>query len=288
MFVFCSAAGRFARPAAFAVLLCLAASAARAQDHEEGEQQKARALIRAQYTKYEFRIPMRDGAKLFTAVYVPKDAGSAKSYPFLIERTPYSVAPYGEDNYPRRLGPAPSFTQDGFIFVYQDVRGRYQSDGTFQEMTPHKDKKASPQDVDESSDTYDTIEWLLKNIPHNNGKAGIYGISYPGFFAAAAMADSHPALKAASPQAPVTDLYMGDDAYHNGAFMLEANFGFYTFFKPRSGLEFPPPKWREFDYGTNDGYDFYLEMGGLANGKKYLPGESYWDDQVTHANYDEY
>ena len=157
MFVFCSAAGRFARPAAFAVLLCLAASAARAQDHEESEQQKARALIRAQYTKYEFRIPMRDGAKLFTAVYVPKDAGSAKSYPFLIERTPYSVAPYGEDNYPRRLGPAPSFTQDGFIFVYQDVRGRYQSDGTFQEMTPHKDKKASPQDVDESSDTYDTM-----------------------------------------------------------------------------------------------------------------------------------
>jgi hypothetical protein len=259
-----------------------------AQAPDESEQQKARALIRAQYTKFEYRIPMRDGAKLFTAVYVPKDAAPAKTYPFLINRTPYSIGPYGEDNYPRRLGPAPSFTKDGFIFVYQDVRGRYQSDGTFQEMTPHKDKKTSPQDVDESSDTYDTIEWLLKNIPNNNSKAGIYGISYPGFFAAAAMADSHPALKAASPQAPVTDLYMGDDAYHNGAFMLEANFGFYTFFKPRTGLEFPPIKWPEFDYGTNDGYDFYLEMGALANGKKYLPGESYWDDQVMHPNYELY
>jgi putative CocE/NonD family hydrolase len=259
-----------------------------AQDHEETEAQKERAQIRAQYTKYEFRIPMRDGAKLFTAVYVPKDASPAKTYPFLMMRTPYSVAPYGEDNYPRRLGPAPSFSKDGFIFVNQDVRGRYQSDGTFLEMTPHQEKKASARDVDESSDTYDTIAWLLKNIPNNNGKAGIYGISYPGFYAAAAMADSHPALKAASPQAPVTDLYMGDDAYHNGALMLEANFGFYTFFKPRAGLEFPPKDWPDFDYGTNDGYDFYLKMGGVANSKKYLSGETYWDDQVNHVNYDAY
>jgi putative CocE/NonD family hydrolase len=254
------------------------------------ESTKPEELIRAQYTKYEYRIPMRDGAKLFTAVYVPKDASPSKTYPFLIMRTPYSVGPYGADNYPKRLGPAPVFTRDGFIFVNQDVRGRFQSDGTFEEMTPEKANHTSAKDVDESTDTYDTIDWLLKNVPYNNGKAGIYGISYPGFFAAAGMIDSHPALKAASPQAPVTDLYMGDDAYHNGAFMLEANFSFYTFFKPRAGLEFPPAHWPEFDYGTNDGYDFYLAMGPLSNAKKLYVKDTnfYWDDQVEHPNYDDY
>jgi putative CocE/NonD family hydrolase len=254
------------------------------------EAAKSAAEIRARYTKYEFRIPMRDGAKLFTAVYVPKDAAPSKKYPFLIERTPYSVGPYGADNYPKRLGPARSFVADGFIFVYQDVRGRFQSEGTFIEVTPHKEVKKGTQDVDESADTYDTIDWLLKNVPNNNGKAGIYGISYPGFYVAAGMPDSHPALKACSPQAPVTDLYMGDDAYHNGAFMLEANFGFYTFFKPRAGLEYPPKEWENFDYGTNDGYDFYLAMGPLSNAKKlYLKDTNfYWDDQVRHPNYDEF
>jgi len=257
---------------------------------EPDEDAKSAAEIRTRYTKYEFRIPMRDGAKLFTAVYVPKDASSARMYPFLIERTPYSVAPYGTDNYPKHLGPAPNFVADGFIFVYQDVRGRFQSEGTWQEMTPAKDVKKGPKDADESTDTYDTIDWLLKNVPNNNGKAGIYGISYPGFYAAAGMVDSHPALKACSPQAPVTDLYMGDDAYHNGAFMLEANFGFYAVFKPRTGLEYPPKDWDNFDYGTNDGYDFYLSMGPLSNAKKlYLKDtNSYWDDQVQHPNYDEY
>jgi putative CocE/NonD family hydrolase len=264
-----------------------------AQETEETaarEAAKSAAEIRARYTKYEFRIPMRDGTKLFTAVYVPKDAAPSKKYPFLIERTPYSVGPYGADNYPKRLGPARSFVADGFIFVYQDVRGRFQSEGTFIEVTPHKEVKKGTQDVDESTDTYDTIDWLLKNVPNSNGKAGIYGISYPGFYAAAGMPDSHPALKACSPQAPVTDLYMGDDAYHNGAFMLEANFGFYTFFKPRAGLEYPPKEWDNFDYGTNDGYDFYLAMGPLSNAKKlYLKDTNfYWDDQVRHPNYDEF
>ena len=257
-----------------------------------GAQEETAAVeaIRAAYTKYEFRVPMRDGAKLFTAVYVPKDASASKTYPFLIMRTPYSVGPYGTDNFPRRLGPAPVFTKDGFIFVNQDVRGRFQSDGTFEEMTPQRASHATPKDVDESTDTYDTIDWLLKNVSYNNGKAGIYGISYPGFFAAAGMIDSHPALKAASPQAPVTDLYMGDDAYHNGAFMLEANFGFYTFFKPRAGLEFPPQHWPEFNYGTNDGYDFYLKMGPLSNAKKlyFKDTNFYWDDQAQHPNYDDY
>ena len=133
----------------------------RARAQEPDEDAKSAAEIRAHYTKYEFRIPMRDGAKLFTAVYVPKDASPIKTYPFLIERTPYSVSPYGADNYPKHLGPAPSFVADGFVFVYQDVRGRFQSDGTFIEMTPHKDHKKDAKDVDESSDTYDTIDWLL-------------------------------------------------------------------------------------------------------------------------------
>lgn len=274
---------------AFVVILFSSGLKAGAQESAK-EEARAAAEIRARYTKYEFRIPMRDGVRLFTAVYVPKDASPARSYPFLMDRTPYSVAPYGTDNYPKRLGPAQSFVADGFIFVHQDVRGRFQSDGTFIEVTPHKDIKNGAKDVDESTDTYDTIEWLLKNVPNNNGKAGIYGISYPGFYAAAAMPDSHPALKACSPQAPVTDLYMGDDAYHNGAFMLEANFEFYTFFKPRTGLEYPPKQFESFNYGTSDGYDFYLAMGPLSNAKKlYLKDANfYWDNQVQHANYDEF
>jgi predicted acyl esterase len=210
-------------PARVVTLVPAPGGGVRAQDSDDRsskEEAKLAAEIRARYTKYEFRIPMRDSVKLFTTVYVPKDAAASKTYPFLMERTPYSVAPYGPDNYSKRLGPAQSFVADGFIFVYQDVRGRYQSEGVWLEMTPHKDVKKGSKDVDESTDTYDTIDWLLKNVPSNNGKVGIYGISYPGFYAAAAMPDSHPALKACSPQAPVTDLYMGDDAYHNGAFML--------------------------------------------------------------------
>ena len=247
----------------------------------------AEAEVRAHYTKYEYRIPMRDGVKLFTAVYVPKD--TSQTYPFLMVRTPYSIAPYGADQYPKRLGPAPVFQRDGFIFVSQDVRGRFMSEGTFQEMTPHLDNKQSAKDVDESTDTYDTIEWLLHHVAGSNGKVGLWGISYPGFYAAAGIIDSHPALKAASPQAPVTDLYMGDDAYHNGAFMLAANFGFYTFFKPRAVIAPPSPE-PHFDYGTTDGYDFFLHMGPLSNAKKlyFKDTNHYWDDQAVHPNYDSY
>jgi len=244
--------------------------------------------VKAHYTKYEYRIPMRDGAKLFTAVYVPKD--SSRSYPFLINRTPYGVGPYGPDKYKKKLGPWPSFEKDGFIFVYQDARGRFMSEGEFQEVTPHKENKKSPRDVDESTDCYDTIEWLLHNVPNNNGKAGIWGISYDGFYTAASIINSHPALKAASPQAPVTDLYMGDDAYHNGAFMLAANFGFYALFTPRTEIAPAPPEWPRFDYGTTDGYDFFLQMGSLAKARRlYLKQrESYWDDQIHHPNYDDF
>src|SRR5258708_38368352 len=175
--------------AAMGTALIGGGSLAGAQENDESAKEEARSAteIRARYTKFEFRIPMRDGAKLSTSVYVPKDASPNKTYPFLMERTPYSVEPYGADNYAKHLGPAPSFVADGFIFVYQDVRGRYQSEGTWLEMTPHKDVKKGPNDVDESTDTYDTIEWLLKNVPYNNGKWGTYGISYPGFSVPPAM-----------------------------------------------------------------------------------------------------
>src|SRR6266481_5973556 len=237
--------------------------------------------VKEHYTKYEYRIAMRDGVRLFTSVYVPKD--DSKAYPFLINRTPYSVAPYGVDQYRTQLGPSPDFDKAGYIFVNQDVRGRFMSEGTFVEMRPHIDNKKSKSDVDDSSDLYDTIEWLLKNVPNNNGKAGIWGISYPGFFTSASIIDSHPALKAASPQAPMTDLFMGDDAYHGGAFMLAANFGFYSSFKPFAEPALPPKVSVPFDFGTPDGYEFYLQTGPIANLTKYLEGKSsLWDDQVKH------
>lgn len=243
--------------------------------------------VKAHYTKYEYRIPMRDGVHLFTSVYVPKD--SSQPYPFLIDRTPYSVAPYGVDSYRTRLGPSPDFDRAGYIFVFQDVRGRYMSEGTFVEMRPHIDVKKSKQDVDDSSDLYDTIDWLLKNVPNNNGNAGIWGISYPGFYTSASIIDSHPALKAASPQAPMTDLFMGDDAYHGGAFMLAANFEFYVYFKPQQNPQLPPKTYPKFDWGTTDAYDFYLHAGPISNLKNYLAGASaLWDDQVHHDTYDAY
>jgi uncharacterized protein len=244
--------------------------------------------IRAHYTKYEHYIPMRDGKRLFTSIYVPKDA--SHPYPFLMTRTPYSVGPYGEDAYRRTLGPSESFERSGYIYVFQDVRGRYLSEGDFVEMRPHIDHPQSKNDVDESTDTYDTVEWLLKNIPNNNGKVGIWGISYPGFFTSASIIDSHPAIKAASPQAPMTDLFRGDDAYHNGAFMLAANFGFYAFFKPRGAPEMPPKDFPNFDYGTNDAYDFFLRMGPLSNANKLYFHDQNWlfNDQMNHTTYDQY
>jgi putative CocE/NonD family hydrolase len=243
--------------------------------------------LKGHYTKYEYRIPMRDGVHLFTSVYVPKD--TSRAYPFLIDRTPYSVGAYGVDSYIKQLGPAIEFDKAGYIFVFQDVRGRYMSEGTFVEMRPHIDVKKSKQDVDDASDLYDTIDWLLKNVPNNNGNAGIWGISYPGFFTSASIIDSHPALKAASPQAPMTDLFMGDDAYHGGAFMLDANFDFYSSFKPQENPQLPAKTPAHFDYGTKDSYEFYLSAGPLSNLAKYLEGKSaLWEDQVKHDTYDDY
>ena len=243
--------------------------------------------VKEHYTKYEYRIPMRDGVHLFTSVYVPKD--SSRAYPFLIDRTPYSVGPYGVDQYRTNLGPSPDFEKSGYIFVFQDVRGRYMSEGKFLEMRPHIDDKKSNQDVDDSSDLYDTIDWLLKNVPNNNGNAGIWGISYPGFFTSASIIDSHPALKAASPQAPMTNLFMGDDAYHGGAFMLAANFGFYSSFKPQENPQLPPKVSVPFDYGTKDGYEFFLGVGSTGNLSKLLEKKSaLFDDQLRHNTYDDY
>ena len=243
--------------------------------------------VKSHYTKYEYRIPMRDGVHLFTSVYVPKDA--SQSYPFMVDRTPYSVAPYGEDQYKKSLGPSDEFEKAGYIFVYQDVRGRYLSEGKFVEMHPHIDDKKSPQDVDDSSDMYDTMEFLLKHVPNNNGKAGIWGISYPGFYTSASIIDSHPSIKAASPQAPMTNLFMGDDAYHGGAFMLDANFGFYTFFKPFDEPSLPK-RGVPFDMGTTNAYDFYLNAGPISNlDKLYLKGSNpLYNDQMYHTTYDDY
>ena len=255
---------------------------------QEPAAQPADDYVRSHYTKYEYRIPMRDGKRLFTSVYVPKDAAGGP-YPFLMDRTPYSVAPYGEDQYPQRLGPSEELQKSGYIFVYQDVRGRWMSEGEFQEMRPHIDNKKSPQDVDDASDTYDTIEFLLKNVPNNNGKAGIWGISYPGFYTSASIIDSHPALVAASPQAPMTDLFMGDDAYHGGAFMLSANFGFYSVFRPQSEPQTPRPT-TPLDFPTKDTYKFYLQAGNVANlDKQYLKGSNWlFNDQMKHDTYDGY
>ncbi len=232
---------------------------------------------------------MRDGKRLFTSIYMPKDP--LQTYPFLLSRTPYSCSPYGVDRYRASLGPNEMFLKSGYIFVYQDVRGRYMSEGVFVEMTPHRALKRGAQDVDEATDTYDTIEWLVKNIKGNNGKAGIVGISYPGFYAAAGMIEAHPALKAASPQAPILDLFLGDDAYHNGAFYLAANFGFYAFFgKKKTEPELPDPNARRFEFGTPDGYQFYRDLGPLSNGdEKYFKHESpYWTDLLAHTSYDEF
>ncbi len=244
--------------------------------------------VKEQYTKYEYRIPMRDGTRLFTAVYVPKN--SAWKYPILITRTPYSVAPYGVDKYRSHLGPSDRFAREGYIFVYQDVRGRWMSEGEFVNMRPHNPHKQSKNDIDESSDTYDTIDWLIKHVPNNNGKVGITGISYPGFYTAAGMIDAHPALEACSPQAPINDWFVGDDFHHNGALFLPHFFNFIANFgKPR-----PEPVkkfgYLPFDHDTPDGYDFFLRMGPLPNAdKKYLKGQvAFWNELLKHPNYDEF
>ncbi|MBN8724238.1 MAG: CocE/NonD family hydrolase [Acidobacteria bacterium] len=243
--------------------------------------------IRANYTKMETSIPMRDGTKLFTAIYLPKE--TSKKYPIMLLRTPYSVAPYGTDAFRTSLGPNEEFAKEGYIFVYQDVRGKYLSEGEFINMRPHQQKKDSPNAIDESTDTYDTIEWLLKNIPNHNERVGMWGISYPGFYTSAGSIDSHPALKAVSPQAPIGDWFKGDDFHHNGVFFLPHAFNFLSSF----GLPRPTPTTespKRFEHGTPDGYKFFLEMGSLKNAnEKHLNNKvAFWDEVMQHGNYDEF
>ncbi len=244
-----------------------------------------RDLVKTHYVKNEYRIPMRDGVKLFTSVYAPRDTSQA--YPILLTRTPYSVAPYGATHFPDTLGPSDLFARDGYIFVYQDVRGRMMSEGTFEDMRPYRPDKRGPADIDETSDAYDTIDWLVKNVPNNNGRVGLYGISYPGFYSSAGMIDAHPALKAVSPQAPIGDWFIGDDFHHNGALYLAHAFNFLAWFgRPRplpttSGVP-------RFDPGTDDGYRFYLELGPMSNAdaRYFKGGVRFWTEMMEHETYD--
>ncbi|EDM35712.1 peptidase S15 [Pedobacter sp. BAL39] len=250
-------------------------------------QQSDSAYVRENYTKIERSIPMRDGKKLFTAIYIPKD--KSKKYPFMINRTPYTSAPYGEANYKTSLGPTSLFLREGFIFVYQDVRGRWMSEGDYVDVRPHIDHKKGKSAIDESSDTYDTIDWLVKNIPNNNGKAGLYGISYPGFYSTAALPGAHKALKAVSPQAPVTDWFRGDDFHHNGAFMLADAFNFYSSFGvPRPKPITPDKGPKPFEYPIVDNYRFYLSIGALRNVNTKYFGDSiqFWNEMMKHPNLD--
>ncbi|MBD2722381.1 CocE/NonD family hydrolase [Hymenobacter armeniacus] len=267
--------------------ICANAPAARAQSGPQDS-----VYVRQHYTKLDRRITMRDGVRLYTTIYVPKDASAATPYPFLLTRTPYSAGPYGEQKYPGR-GPGPSreLTEEKYIFVRQDVRGRYMSEGRFEEMTPALPGTSTAGKAhDESTDTYDTIEWLLKNVPGNNGRVGMVGISYPGFYASAALPNAHPALKAVSPQAPVTDEFMGDDARHKGAFFLLDNFEFTNYFdvpRPQPVAEYQPL----FKFEPKDAYKFFLDLGPVknANGPQYFNNRArIWNEYQQHETYDAY
>lgn len=245
-------------------------------------------FVKENFIKKEVYIPMRDGVKLFTSIYLPKDISKAKKYPFLMQRTCYSVAPYGETEYKSSLGPNKYLMNEKYIFVYQDVRGRYMSDGTFTNMTPQVERKTK-KDIDESTDTYDTIEWLLKNITNNNGKVGQYGTSYPGFYTAAGILADHPALVASSPQAPISDFW-NDDFLHNGKFMLGYFRTFPVFGVQKTKAEKEGWYMDSFVKPTSeDGLKFYREMGTLKDGyEKYYKDNFFMTEIMNHPNYDEY
>lgn len=252
-------------------------------------QERSTFRIKDFYNKMDTLIPMRDGVKLYTVIYTPKNDSAL--YPVLMERTPYSVSPYGSNNFGYQPAPNTDLLREGYILVLQDVRGRFMSEGKNLEVTPHIANKKSSKEVDESSDTYDTVDWLLKNIKNNNGRVGLYGISYPGFYATACLPGAHPAIKAVSPQAPIADEFMGDDANHNGAFFLLDNFNFMNNFgKERT----EPVK----DYGNNifnakikDAYQFFLKLGPVknTNSSNYFDNQSeIWNEYLSHDTYDTY
>ncbi len=246
------------------------------------------AWLVSNYNKIERNIPARDGVNLFTAIYLPKD--TSINHPILMKRTPYSCAPYGENKFDSWWKtPYITYFREGYIMVVQDVRGRFMSEGTFEDVRPFIADKKSKNDTDESSDAYDAIDWLVKNVPHNNGNVGVYGISYPGFYATMASLSGHPALKAVSPQAAVTDWFIGDDFHHNGvSFVLDA-FEFYrNFGVPRPTLT---TQWPDIPKIVgDDNYQFFLQSGTYGEIKEKYMGDSikFWNDVAAHPNYDEW
>ena len=271
---------------ALLLLVVVGSASAQTQRRLTEKEQEFAEWIKANYTKYEYMVPMRDGVRLFTSVYVPKDASATNPYPILFDRTPYSVSPYGADAYKTAIGPSEQLARSKYIFAYQDVRGAFMSEGQFVNMRPHIQRKSGKQ-IDEASDTYDSIEWMVKNIPNNNGRVGMWGISYPGFYTAAGMIDAHPALKAASPQAPIADWFVGDDFHHHGALYLPHFFNFIsTFGQARTGTT---TKWGpRFEHGTPDGYNFFLSVEPLSLiNEKHLKGKiAFWNEVTQHPNYD--
>ncbi|WP_158799814.1 CocE/NonD family hydrolase [Pedobacter sp. L105] len=251
-------------------------------------QRMADPYAKDHFTKKDVYITMRDGTKLFTSIYTPKDASAKNKYPMLMQRTCYSIAPYGEDKYPARLGPSETMMKEGYIFVYQDVRGRYKSEGTWTNMTPELDQHKTKKDVDEGTDTYDTIDWLVKNVTDNNGRVGQYGTSYPGFYTAAGILSNHPALKASSPQAPISDFFF-DDFHHNGSF-LES----YIFTYPVFGVQKTDTTSKAWYGGhdikktSTDGYQFLLDVGALPNFNQWYKDNFFWQETMNHPNYDEF
>jgi len=242
--------------------------------------------VKKNYTKKEVMIPMRDGVKLFTAIYEP--LGKSEEHPFIMIRTPYSCNPYGNEYSGNMWHFCREFSKNGYIIVFQDVRGRWMSEGDYVNIRPYIENKISRKDIDEASDTYDTVDWLLKNIPNNNGNVGVAGCSYPGFYTVMAALSRHPAIKAVCPQAPVTDWFMGDDIHHNGAFMLMDAFGFIpTMSRPR-----PQPTKQISNnpkFYSGDAYPFYMKVGAISNLTKLLGDSiSFWKDLMKHPNYDEW
>lgn len=243
--------------------------------------------IAENYTRATYKVPMRDGVHLYTIVYSPKD--KSQKYPMIMTRTPYSIGPYEENLHRFSLGPNPQFAAEGYIFVYQDVRGRYMSEGEYSNMRPQLQKKGGPKDIDESTDTYDSIDWLVRNVPNNTGKVGLYGISYPGFYTSAGMINAHPALKAASPQAPIADWFF-DDFFHHGTFFLSHAFGFFGRFGDPRGPELTTQRVPQPNYKTQDGYKFYLDIGSLKNvNPRYFKDKiTFWNDMMAHPTYDKF
>jgi putative CocE/NonD family hydrolase len=245
------------------------------------------SYIKDNYTRATHKIAMRDGVHLHSIVYSPKD--TSQKYPIIMMRTPYGIHPYEEDKYRFSLGPNKHFVKEGYIFVYQDVRGRYMSEGIYSNMRPQLQGKASKNDIDESTDTYDTIDWLVKNVPNNTNRVGLYGISYPGFYTSAGMINAHPALKAASPQAPIADWFF-DDFFHHGAFFLPHAFGFFgRFGDPRGPMPTSERK-KGPNYKTQDGYRFFLDIGSLknVNPRYYKDQVTFWNEMMAHPTYDKF